>query len=159
MSWEIYLSHRRRGRRTIHNAKNGYNTSLIRRLATTHYNNNDTRPCSNWTTSRVTTNAKQLRRINLLRTLLVNIPATLEHLRVGGWVARLGHPWERCHLGVADDGVHCALEAQPWAAATPEWHRARTGVLHKCVSPKMMLSRKKQRQRRCRRHRRPANAI
>jgi hypothetical protein len=43
MSWKTYLSHRRKGRRPIHNAKNGYNTPLIQRLATTHYNSNDTR--------------------------------------------------------------------------------------------------------------------
>jgi hypothetical protein len=29
MSWETYLSHRRRGRRPIHNTKNGYNTPLL----------------------------------------------------------------------------------------------------------------------------------
>jgi hypothetical protein len=49
------------------------------------------------------------------------------------------------------------LGAQPKAEAPPERHSARTRVLHKCVSPKMMLSRKKRCHRR--RYRRPANPI
>jgi hypothetical protein len=51
-------------------------------------------------------------RTSLLWTLLVNMPTTLERVRVGSLVEGLGHPPERRLLGVADNGVHCTLEAQ-----------------------------------------------
>jgi hypothetical protein len=126
MSWETYLSHRRRGRCPIHNAKNGYNTPLIRRLATTHYNNNDTRasPKLNHKPRHDQRQAtpKKWPPPNSPRQR-TSYPRAPKSRQAGGrtWPAR-----ERCHLGVADDGVHCALEAQPWAVATPERHRART---------------------------------